>query len=33
MPVFGMSYGDKGYLAVIDKGDAVASVEADVSGD
>ncbi|MCM3132147.1 DUF5696 domain-containing protein [Paenibacillus polysaccharolyticus] len=32
MPVFGMSYGDKGYLAVIDKGDAVASVEADVSG-
>ncbi|WP_342572659.1 DUF5696 domain-containing protein [Paenibacillus sp. FSL R5-0749] len=32
MPVFGMSYGDKGYLAVIDKGDAVASVEADISG-
>ncbi|WP_342555629.1 DUF5696 domain-containing protein [Paenibacillus sp. FSL R7-0652] len=32
IPVFGMSYGDKGYLAVIDKGDAVASVEADVSG-
>lgn len=32
IPVFGMSYGDKGYLAVIYKGDAVASVEADVSG-
>ncbi|CAI6036488.1 hypothetical protein PAECIP112173_00840 [Paenibacillus sp. JJ-100] len=32
MPVFGMSYGNKGYLAIIDKGDAVASVEADISG-
>jgi hypothetical protein len=32
LPVFGMKYEDKGFLAVIQKGDAVAAVEADVSG-
>lgn len=32
LPVFGMKYEDHAFLAVIDKGDAVASIEADVSG-
>lgn len=32
LPVFGMKYEDHAFLAIIDKGDAVASVEADVSG-
>ncbi|WP_020620510.1 DUF5696 domain-containing protein [Paenibacillus daejeonensis] len=32
LPIFGMSYGDRGFLAIIEQGDAVATVEADVSG-
>ncbi|MHA7965272.1 DUF5696 domain-containing protein [Paenibacillus sp. CAU 1782] len=32
LPVFGMNYGDRGFLGIIEKGDAVAAVEADVSG-
>lgn len=32
LPVFGMKYKDRGFLAVIEEGDAVAAVEADVSG-
>lgn len=32
LPVFGMKYEDHAFLGIIDKGDAVASVEADVSG-
>jgi len=32
LPVFGMSYGDRGFLGIIESGDAVAAVEADVSG-
>lgn len=32
LPVFGMKYENHAFLGIIDKGDAVASVEADVSG-
>ena len=32
LPIFGMSYGERGFLAIIEQGDAVATVEADVSG-
>lgn len=32
LPVFGMKYEDHAFLAIIDKGDAVASIEANVSG-
>lgn len=32
LPVFGMKYEDRGFLAVIESGDAIAAVEADVSG-
>ncbi|WP_128655484.1 DUF5696 domain-containing protein [Paenibacillus sp. 598K] len=32
LPVFGMSYGDRGFMGIIESGDAVAAVEADVSG-
>ncbi|WP_405106768.1 DUF5696 domain-containing protein [Paenibacillus sp. FSL K6-1217] len=32
LPVFGMKVQDRGFLAVIESGDAVAAVEADVSG-
>lgn len=32
LPVFGMKYEDRAFVAIIEKGDAVAAVEADVSG-
>lgn len=32
LPVFGMKYENHAFLAIIEKGDAVASIEADVSG-
>lgn len=32
LPVFGMKYENYGFVAVVDKGDAVAAIEADVSG-
>lgn len=32
LPIFGMKYEDHAFLAMIEKGDAVASIEADVSG-
>lgn len=32
MPVFGMKSGDRGWFAVIEEGDAIASVSADISG-
>jgi hypothetical protein len=32
LPVFGMKYASRGFVAIIEQGDAVATVEADVSG-
>ena len=32
MPVFGMKSGDRGWFAVIEEGDAIASVSADIGG-
>lgn len=32
LPVFGMKYENRGFVGIIDKGDAVAAVEADISG-
>lgn len=32
LPIYGMSYGDRGFLAIIEKGDAAARIRADVAG-
>ncbi|MDI9413953.1 MAG: DUF5696 domain-containing protein [Bacillota bacterium] len=32
LPIYGMSYGDRGLFAIIEKGDAVARVRADIAG-
>jgi hypothetical protein len=32
LPVFGMKYDDRGFLGIIDQGDAASAIEADVSG-
>lgn len=32
LPVFGMKYGDRAFVGIIEEGDGVASVEADISG-